>query len=491
MKGMKNFLKHLIKCGLRNLGLEVRIARNRDEIIQDRPAQDSVLEAQLTLLVYVLSKIVLLPEKSSLKLLGLLRSEDCNLSNSSNISAGSLNDWDAEIKEYVRRGNSNFVLGGFEKAQENYRRALSAWTKTLEKGSRQDSQVILIDVLRDLLAQSKCDINDILSVTISLCIYLETGSLTEFGHRSKIALHCQSNAYFNDFLSHLISICTPPCSKLIQGKSVFGEFNSSDLDVIDSYLSEDGYYIFPRQLPTNICDHLIDFALTTPGQGYIGSEVLPGQVVYNLAKPQVEGCYISEQDCLDNSDIQTLVVDPYLLAIAQKHLGTQPILATVAMWWSSCVGSQPNSSMAQLYHFDMDWIKWTNFFIYLTDVTSDTGPHCYVRKTHQRGSKPRELLERGYARIVDEDLHQFYPAGNFVEITGHRGTSFVGDTRCYHKAKPLKNGERLILEITYANTLWLGGIRKNLALRPNYNPRLLQLAQSHPRIFSQFVPVES
>ena len=51
------------------------------------------------------------------------------------------------------------------------------------------------------------------------------------------------------------------------------------------------------------------------------------------------------------------------------------------MWWSSKSNFNDPKS-AQEFHFDLDSIKWLKFFIYLTDVEANTGPHIYVKGTH-------------------------------------------------------------------------------------------------------------
>jgi len=466
------------------LNLNPNLTAARQSLQQLPSGQPSVgSEEIVALLAYGLLKLASLPREEGEKLLETLRFD--RLEDQAKYEAIAPNP--QAITSAIDRGNQCFKQGQFQQAINGYAGAIRAWIELLEKGQLQAGSHLLQDTLQSLVRESQCRPLDLLSVAVSLGIYRETGKVTEFGHLSKVWLHCQSNAYFNDFMSWLVGSHQPPDETFESGEGILGPFDPRELDTISHALDDGGYYIFPKRLPPELCDRLTHFALATPCQGYQQSETLPDLLLYNRDNPQVEGCYIPQQAALDNRDIQTLIRDPYFLAVAQRHLGSEPVFANISMWWSSATGKEANASMAQLYHFDMDWIKWTNFFIYLTDVTTETGPHCYVANTHHRNSKPKVLLDRGYARIPDRDLKQYYREEDFIEVTGLRGTTIVGDTRCYHKAKRPERNHRLIIDITYTNTLWLGGPYENPQLKPDYDRDLLQLARSHPRIFSKFV----
>lgn len=77
-----------------------------------------------------------------------------------------------------------------------------------------------------------------------------------------------------------------------------------------------------------------------------------------------------------------MITDMNFFAIAQEYLACKPIHDLVLMWWSAPHSNKASSEAAQLYHFDMDHLKFLKFFIYLTDVDEHNGPHCYVRKSH-------------------------------------------------------------------------------------------------------------
>ena len=127
------------------------------------------------------------------------------------------------------------------------------------------------------------------------------------------------------------------------------------------------------------------------------------------------------------------------------------------------LSKKADSEAAQMFHFDLDRIKWLKFFIYLTDVNINSGPHVYVSGTHKPFSKPYKFMLRGYKRILDEEINNSYEQSRINTICGDKGTIIIGDTSCYHKGLPPLNGNRLIFEFELSNSSF-GGVdyEKNL-----------------------------
>jgi hypothetical protein len=62
---------------------------------------------------------------------------------------------------------------------------------------------------------------------------------------------------------------------------------------------------------------------------------------------------------------------------------------------------------------------------------------------------------------------------------------FVADTRAFHKGKPIKEGDRLVLQFEFSNSLFGGGYTM-ASFKPHYDPQLLELAQKYKRVYSKF-----
>jgi len=298
-----------------------------------------------------------------------------------------------------------------------------------------------------------------------------------------LALHCRTQGLSNDMLAWLLKTKHRPVT-FPHTNGVLGNLTGADLDKITNAVREDGYYIFPHVLPPDVCQRLLEFALIAECKPVSEAGVLPGSV-YQRERPAAETYRFSEQSLLEIPDVQKLITDYSILALAHLYVGVPPILDLIAMWWSTAFAREASSESAQLYHFDMDRIRWLKFFFYLTDVGPENGPHCFVAKSHKRKGQPLHLLKRGYVRIPDADIETYYPADDIKEITGPTGTMFVADTRAFHKGKPLKEGDRLILQFEFTNSLFGGAYTKG-SLEPHFDPHLLALAARYKRIYSKF-----
>jgi phytanoyl-CoA dioxygenase PhyH len=315
--------------------------------------------------------------------------------------------------------------------------------------------------------------------------YAETGLTPVEAAQSLINLHCRSRGYSNDILHGLLQTYRRPY-RFPHSNGILGNFTSKDLETIASGIRETGYYIFPNLLPSDLCDRLVKFALSTECKPRSLSSSIPAVTIYNRQSPIAERYDFAEQNLMDNPDIQALVSDLSILSVAQSYLGSQPILDIVTMWWSTTFSTVANSEAAQLYHFDMDRIKWIKFFFYLTDVTPQTGPHCYIAKSHRRNGQPGKLLQYGYARIPDEEIARCYPKDAFVEMTGPCGTIIAEDTRGFHKGKVLESGDRLVLQFEFCDSLF-GAPYTRSNLESSYNPHLFRFVRKYRRIYSKFV----
>jgi hypothetical protein len=313
--------------------------------------------------------------------------------------------------------------------------------------------------------------------------FRSTGRSPDEAYQSLVALHCRTQGYSNDMLAWLIKTRHRPVA-FPNADGVLGNLTQPRLEQITNEVRENGYYIFPHLLEPDVCQRLTEFALSTECKPVSEAGILPPRI-YHRERPVAETYRFSEQSLLDLPDVQKLIADYSILALAQSYVGVPPILDLIVMWWSTAFAREASSESAQLYHFDMDRIRWLKFFFYLTDVGPDNGPHCFVAKSHKRKGQPLHLLKRGYVRIPDADIETYYPADDIKEITGPRGTMFVADTRAFHKGKPVREGDRLILQFEFSNSLF-GGAYTIGSLESHYDPHLLELAERYRRVYSKF-----
>lgn len=317
-------------------------------------------------------------------------------------------------------------------------------------------------------------------------------STPAYAYQSLIQLFCLTGGWSNDLLARALAF-RHPSYRWERVEGVLGRLSPAEVADLASDLQENGFHIFARKLPIEICDRLESFALSQeavirPMDHEAGRTFGDRKAVYDPSSPKGI-VYQFEQEVLVNQpDIQRLMTDTSLIAVAQSYIGSQPVLDEVNLWWSTAYGSKPDSGAAQLYHFDMDRIRWLKFFVYLTDVGSENGPHCFVAGSHKTRGIPGRFLDRGYARISDDEVQSAYPRERLIEFTGPRGTIIAEDTRGLHKGQPVVAGHRLILEFEFSNSLFGATSPHGVSrIRGFHSNEVEQFIRTHPRIYEPWL----
>jgi hypothetical protein len=310
--------------------------------------------------------------------------------------------------------------------------------------------------------------------------FLKTGHTPDDAYFALENLYCETNGAFNEKFNDVLKKKNGLRKTSPEIKGVAGNLNKSDFEAINVSLNDTGYFNFEKKLSPELCARLVDFAYTTPAKVPPSTDTR----LYDQKSPMGEVYRFDIQDLVNNRDIQEIITDPGLVNIARNYLGCEPIFDFPAMWWSTAFQREASSEAAQLYHFDLDRVKWLKIFFYLNDVTEENGPHCYVKGTHKIGAKPKKLLERGYVRINDEEIHSYYPESDIRVVCGAAGSIFAGDTKCWHKGMNLKSGHRLVLELEYTSSLF-GANYPKMQIH-NYTPEFKNYCLSN-KVFASHI----
>ncbi|OYU44794.1 MAG: hypothetical protein CFE44_11015 [Burkholderiales bacterium PBB4] len=302
-----------------------------------------------------------------------------------------------------------------------------------------------------------------LFLVAGLAWYLISGKNTVRSHRALVYFFCNSGGRFNDWFSRLISLRSAPLN-LTSKTGVLGDMSGAEGQSALRQLNEKGYVNFERALPADACERLMQFALRTPANiRPMDGEVHSGKVraaIYEENMPEAVRYDYAVNDLLANLDVQTLLSDRSLLALAEMYLGARPRFDVLSMWWHTNFHSQPDSEAAQFYHFDLDRLKWIKVFIYLTDVGPHDGPHSFIEGSHGPEGIPRSLLSKGYVRLTDEEVLSHYGAQREIRFAAPKGTIIVEDTRGLHKGNAVSGNSRLILQLQLSNSLFGGAYPK-------------------------------
>ena len=204
-------------------------------------------------------------------------------------------------------------------------------------------------------------------------------------------------------------------------------------------LKERGWWTSPVRLPEDwieaVSKQLLDKHVTgrrNPNDIQVANALSPNESTY----------WYESKDLEDIPEIRALINDQFIREIIARYLETQPVYDFSAAWWSYPNDSGPDSAAAQLYHYDLDRIRWLKVFVYLTDVRQENGPHCFIEGSHNSiGSKLSQ--DR---RFQDYEVFEFYSNDCEKSFVGPRGTVFIEDTLGFHKGKSVVSESRLVFE---------------------------------------------
>lgn len=229
----------------------------------------------------------------------------------------------------------------------------------------------------------------------------------------------------------------------------------NDTSLVDSAvtaLQQQGYFQMPIMLSTEM-QHVLIKHLSSQECRLVSDDASKnGRVDYiNWLDPQAEVYQLEESRVVSNNLIQRLLIDRTLLTIAQSYLEVLPSI-TNAMAWFTFPRETASDQAAQMFHFDLERIKWLKVFFFLTDVTDESGPHIFIPGTHRDAAIPRALLDHGYDRMSDDDVAGFFPRDIWQKMLGVKGSILLEDTRGLHKGTPVVEGHRLVLQFQYSST---------------------------------------
>ena len=224
--------------------------------------------------------------------------------------------------------------------------------------------------------------------------------------------------------------------------------------ILDTLRSE-GYYISKKKLDLSLVDQILNYSKNIDGY-FRDANNVPQRSRFNLLGSEPPAIfYYLEKDLVKNKLLTELLINHDFIDVAKNFLETTcPIISGLNMWWSF-PSKKADTIGGQLFHFDLDRIKFLKIFIYITDVDTKNGPHCYVSGTNKNFSK-KKFMPRGYKRIPDNEIKANFKEYRIKKICGDKGTVVFADTSCFHKGEPIIEKNRLILELEYSNSLFGG-----------------------------------
>jgi len=315
---------------------------------------------------------------------------------------------------------------------------------------------------------------------IGFCVFAVTKRTPPLAFGSLRRLFVATDGRFNDVAGRISARVHPP-ARLGGVHGVLGDLDEAAIDAFAQDIKRKGYHLFEARLDDGVCRKIVEFAERTPATLIPQPVGGPIQSIYDREAPLAPRYELEEHRVFELPELQELATDESFIAVAQAYLGCRPVNDLVAVWWSPAFGSQGSSEAAQLFHFDMDRLKFVKFFVYLTDVDVRQGPHVYVESSHVR--KPKAVRRDG--RISDDEIIRVYGQERIIEITGQRGAVLAVDTRGFHKGKAPEIGDRLLFQVEYTNSLF-GAPYNRMTIDGTWSERALAQIQRNQAVFQRF-----
>jgi len=154
---------------------------------------------------------------------------------------------------------------------------------------------------------------------------------------------------------------------------------------------------------------------------------------------------------MDCPPVNDLLRNRWLQAVAAGYLQGPPTNIATRLWWSFPTGdpSPAELSLASQdgFHFDLDDWRQIKIMFYITEVGPGTGPHVYVRGSHVH--RPLSHQFTMFVGRPQAEIHSVYGADAIATVTGAAGSGFAEDSFGYHTGTRLRDGRRLILELSF------------------------------------------
>ena len=143
----------------------------------------------------------------------------------------------------------------------------------------------------------------------------------------------------------------------------------------------------------------------------------------------------------NNPSLKKIIFSEQFKEFTKSILKTDKITISATLTYSIFANSSKKQKIreGQLFHYDIDFKNQIKFFIYLSDVAFENGPHQYAIKSHYKKNGPL-ILNRPFDDKVISENYQI------KSYEGKSASCFFTDGFGYHRGLPPKT-ERLVIGI--------------------------------------------
>jgi ectoine hydroxylase-related dioxygenase (phytanoyl-CoA dioxygenase family) len=269
----------------------------------------------------------------------------------------------------------------------------------------------------------------------------------ESSYKFLIFLFCLTGGMSNKILDFILS---RPKKNIQSEISVIMNINEDEAkDRLFNY----GFYYKENAIAHQNISEIKEYLKTLKGRYISDNYISLSPEYFEEKNPKAVKFVYNSKDLIECKNIQEIVIDKNLYNIVSNYFDKEPILDSVLAYWS-VPSKKEDSNAAQIWHFDLERTKWLKVFIYLTDCNENNGPHYFIQKSHLDDGINFEIRKKGYKRIEDELIDNFYKKEDIKCFTSLAGGLLIEDTRGLHKGKKVDSGYRLILQLQYSTNLF-------------------------------------
>lgn len=149
--------------------------------------------------------------------------------------------------------------------------------------------------------------------------------------------------------------------------------------------------------------------------------------------------------------IKQIVQKSFLKNLAYSYIGSKNIYSSAICYISHPkeINEQEKKDNAQYYHYDLDFEKFFKVFIYFDDVSKESGPHSFVKKTHKKKLFKHIISER----LDDKEIKNTYGKENIIIFDRKKGSVIIEDTSGLHKGTTPTGKSRKVLILVFGKNL--------------------------------------
>ena len=273
--------------------------------------------------------------------------------------------------------------------------------------------------------------------------------------------------------------------------ALLGSFSHETVAAAAAAIDDKGYHIWPTPLSEERVEDLRQVLLERTFSDRLTGETRTGAELYRERDTMRGNWWLDDLPGLAATPLfQRLAFDPAILAVAQAALKAPPIHVQTNAWWTFPPEAAPGVDArtseernAQRFHQDFEFLNFVKVFIYISDVTEETGPHVYVAGSANDYEEKLAPVSASQ-RFTDEAIEGAFGRERVVSITGPSGELTFVNTRGYHKGMTARSGYRLLVQLEFASSLYFNPVPP--FDRSTVEPEFAPLMASAPRVFLNY-----